>query len=68
MKKSVCLNKILMILFAVIFFVLSGCSEKKDQTEVPELIDPVSTSASYRPVTRRVTGLIKTGNFSASIM
>ncbi|HAF26591.1 MAG TPA: hypothetical protein DCG85_04665 [Lachnospiraceae bacterium] len=62
MKKSVCLNKILMILFAVIFFVLSGCSEKKDQAKVPELIDPVSTSASYRPVTRRVTGLIKTLN------
>ena len=62
MKKSVCLNKILMILFAVIFFVISGCSEKKDQAKIPELIDPVSTSASYRPVTRRVTGLIKTLN------
>ncbi len=58
-KKSRCLNFILIVTLSLLFFILSGCSLKKDKEEVPELIKPVATNASYRPVGRKVTGLTR---------
>ena len=58
-KKSRCLNFILIVTLSLLFFILSGCSLKKEKEEVPELIKPVATNASYRPVGRKVTGLTR---------